>query len=84
VRVAFRAAVLEGVNHLFNLILFYAFYFHRRRWGLSLSRNRVISGRAEQIDVEYWVYLHSGRQFQFTGVRPNHSLDSEGSKVLLI
>jgi hypothetical protein len=45
--------VLEGVNYLFNLILFYAFYFYRRRWGLLLSRNRVVSSRAEQIYVKY-------------------------------
>jgi hypothetical protein len=59
--VALGAAILEGINYLFNLELFYALYFHRQRRGLYLSRGRVIGSRAEQVDVEYRVYSHGCR-----------------------
>ena len=59
-RAASAAAVQAGVQDFLDLKLFYTVDLYWRRRVLSLTRQGVVSCRAEQADVEHRMVLHRG------------------------
>ena len=50
-----------GINDLFDFLFFEPVDFDRRWRVLGLTRDRVLSGRAEQADIKHRVDPHTGR-----------------------
>jgi hypothetical protein len=51
---------------------------------LSLSRQGVSSGRAQQVNVEHRVDFYRHRQLQLVGVQANNPINAVGAQKLLV